>query len=144
MNTLEYLITPLRLLLWPVRAALSPVLGHALNALLLLTLVAALLYAATAQLRSVFPLVATTALFPLRAVSTPTCLIANVGCSLSLLRGQDGRAQPFWRLFGHDGHVDVAAVSRSLSSEVRVAKDIFDSLVSLGDGRMMEGLAHIR
>jgi hypothetical protein len=142
------LLLPVRMVAWPLTAVLSPVVAHAVNAALLFAMLALVIFLAASRLRflaAAFPFVADTALLPVRTLATPTCLLVNLWCPLSLLSDNTSTAQPFWRLFASPGNsVDVARVSRSLSSEVRVAKDIFDSLLSLGDGRMMEGLAHVR
>jgi len=148
LNTLDYLLIPFRILAWPLKGVISPVIAHILNTALLFALLAVVIYISASKLRSLadaFPLVTEGVLLPVRSIATPTCFLLNIMCPLSLFSEANSTAQPFWRVFSSSkGSVDVAAVSRSLSSEVRVAKDIFDSLLSLGDGRMMEGLAHVR
>ncbi|KAL1407213.1 hypothetical protein Q8F55_006630 [Vanrija albida] len=155
-TTLEFVLAPLRLLLAPLQAVLSPVLWHLVNLAILVTLAAALLYLAISYVRGMLlslvspgdaSLPTTVALLPLRLIATPACLVTNILCPLSLLSTgitPNATAKPFWRLFSQPIEVDVAAVSRELSKEVRNAKDIFDSLQALGDGRMTEGLGHVK
>lgn len=149
-TTLGHLLTPVRLLLAPIRVLLGPIWWHLLNTLLLLLLAAGLFWAVISYTRSIFSSVATSittnaTLIPLRVLATPACLLTNSMCSLSLL-ASNGTAQPIWKLFGGlpRNEVDVAAVSRELSREARHAKDIFESLTALGDGRMTAGIGHLR
>ncbi|TXT07316.1 hypothetical protein VHUM_03486 [Vanrija humicola] len=155
-TTLEFVLAPLRLLLAPLQAVLGPVLWHLVNLFILVTLAAGLLYLVVSYVRNVLfsifgtgdtSLPTTVAILPLRLIATPACLLTNVLCPLSLLSTgitPNATAKPFWRLFSQPMEVDVAAVSRELSKEVRNAKDIFDSLQALGDGRMTEGLGHVK
>lgn len=146
---------PVRLMaiiLAPIRPILSPVLWHVVNAFLLAVFSAVLVYSAVHYVKhSIFGLAASSstaisaaALLPLRIVATPTCLVANFLCPHSLLSGNNETAQPFWRVMAPERELDVAAVSHVLSKGVRNAQDIFESLQSLGDGRLTQGLNHVR
>lgn len=154
-STLSYLLLPVRLMamaLSPIQPLLSPLLWHVVNAFMLALISAVIVYSAVNYVKRIlFGAVTPTAngvssalLLPIRAIATPTCLVANFLCPLSLLGGTNETAQPFWRLIKPGEDIDVAAVSRELSKEVRNAKDIFESLQALGDGRMTEGLGHVR
>lgn len=148
-TTLGYLLLPFRILAWPLKGFFSPVIAHVVNAVILIAIVALGVYALGTTLKpfaEVFPMITGGVMLPFRTIATPTCLLVNVGCGISLFSDGNDTARPFWKMWQSTAvdSVDVAGVSRSLSSEVRVARDIFDSLVSLGDGRMMEGLAHVR
>lgn len=150
--TLGYVLAPVRLLLAPVHMVLTPILWHIINIAILAFIVALFFYLAQAWLRrsigAMFSpnssLPATVAMLPFRALATPACLLANIGCPLSLLAAPNMTARPFWQMVNGGAEVDVAAVSRELSREARQAKDIFESLTALGDGRMTAGLGHVR
>ncbi|BEI90611.1 uncharacterized protein CcaverHIS019_0306810 [Cutaneotrichosporon cavernicola] len=151
--TLTYLVGPLRLLLAPIHAVVTPVLWHLLNVAILVCLVFLGFYLVQAWLRrtlaarfsSTSSVPNVIAMLPLvRELATPTCFLAGVGCELSLLASPNMTARPFWQMASGGSTVDVAAVSRGLSREARQAKDIFESLTALGDGRMTAGLGHLR
>ncbi|BEJ13617.1 hypothetical protein CspHIS471_0307910 [Cutaneotrichosporon sp. HIS471] len=151
--TLTYLVAPLRLLLAPIHAVVTPVLWHLLNVAILVCLVFLGFYLVQAWLRRTLAAMFSStssvpnvmALLPfVRELATPTCFLAGVGCDLSLLASPNMTARPFWQMASGGSKVDVAAVSRGLSREARQAKDIFESLTALGDGRMTAGLGHLR
>lgn len=141
-STVSLLLLPFRVALMPLRAVLGPVLWHLLNTAVILLAVAALGWAAVLYIRhalsGVPEAVGAAVGMPLRLAATPACLLAGLGCELSLV-GREWQ----WRGVGGE-KVDVAAVSRGLSKEARHAKDIFESLTALGDGRMTHGLGHVR
>jgi hypothetical protein len=151
-STLGFLLAPLRLLLTPLHIVLTPVLWHMFNVAILAFLVSLAFYLAQAWLRRALgamfspdsSLPGAVALLPVRALATPACLLTGVGCNLSLLAAPNMTARPFWQMVSGGGEVDVAAVSRGLTREARQAKDIFESLTALGDGRMTAGLGHVR
>ncbi|CAK9780055.1 hypothetical protein CC85DRAFT_300540 [Cutaneotrichosporon oleaginosum] len=150
--TLSYLLAPLRLFLTPVQMILTPVLWHILNIAIMVCLVALAFFLAQAWLRRALAamfspdssLPGAVALLPFRALATPACFITGIGCDLSLLTAPNMTARPFWQMASGGAEVDIAAVSRGLSREARQAKDIFESLTALGDGRMTAGLGHVR
>lgn len=136
----------------PLHIVLTPVLWHLLNVAILAFGVCLAFYLAQAWLRrsvaAMFTpdtsLTTAIAMLPVRTLATPACLLANIGCPLSLLAAPNMTARPFWHIVSGGAEVDVAAVSRELSREARQAKDIFESLTALGDGRMTAGLGHVR
>lgn len=126
----------------PLRVVLGPVLWHLLNTLVILLVLAGLGWIAVLYIRhalSGLPETLSTAVgLPLKLAATPACLLTGLACELSLVgKGWE------WRGLNRE-KVDVAAVSRGLSKEARHAKDIFESLTALGDGRMTQGLGHVR
>lgn len=151
-HTLSFIITPIRLFLAPVHFFLTPILWHLLNITILAFIVCLVFYLAQAWLRRAIgamfahdaSLPAAVAMLPVRALATPACFLANIGCPLSLLTAPNMTGRPFWQMVSGGADVDVAAVSRELSREARQAKDIFESLTALGDGRMTAGLGHVR
>jgi hypothetical protein len=95
---------------------------------------------------------------PFRAViATPACALAGVLCPLSIATTlhpkQDNAlrtAKPFWQwdLFPsvspRGDAVDVGRIAMRLTKEVKQARDIFDSVRSLGDGSLIGGLEYVR
>lgn len=150
-TTLGHILAPIRMFLAPVRVLLGPLWWHLVNTALLVLFVLGVLWAITAYLQNLISSIggsvaSNAALIPLRAIATPACLLTNSMCGLSLFSTKNTSAQPVWKLFSGitRSEVDVAAVSRELSREARNAKDIFESLTALGDGRMTAGLGHVR
>lgn len=141
-STISLLLLPFRLVLMPLRALLGPVVWHILNTLIILLFVAGLGWMAVLYIRHALSGASQTLSsavgLPVRLVATPACIFAGIACEFSLVdKGWE------WRGLSRE-KVDVAAVSRGLSKEARHAKDIFESLTALGDGRMTQGLGHVR
>lgn len=116
---------------------------HLLNTLIILLVLAGLGWIAVLYVRhalSGLPETLSNAVgLPIKLAATPACLLTGLACELSLVgKGWE------WQGLGGGEKVDVAAVSRGLSKEARHAKDIFESLTALGDGRMTQGLGHVR
>ena len=88
------------------------------------------------------------ALLPLRSLATPACALIGLACNLSLLSQTDTEgkyvrmAQPIWK--SSTQTVDVGAVARNLTKDVKGAKDIFESIALLSEGGMMDRLEYVR
>lgn len=148
-STINLLLLPFRVVLMPLRVVLGPVLWHLLNALVILLVLAGLGWIAVLYIRhalSGLPEPLSTAVgLPFKLAATPACLLTGIACELSLVgKGWGWRGLGGGKKVDVAREVDVAAVSRGLSKEARHAKDIFESLTVLGDGRMTQGLGHVR
>ena len=88
------------------------------------------------------------ALLPIRSLATPLCALTGLTCQLSFLSHTDTTgsctraARPFWRSEGRG--LNIAGAARNLTKDVKGAKDIFESIAMLSDGRMMDRLEYVR
>ena len=89
-------------------------------------------------------------IYPLRTLATPLCALTGQACTLSLLstfspNATEARARPFWKWGGAGTpNINMGEVARSLTKEVKGAKDIFESLELLSNGEMWNRLEHLR
>ncbi|WRT63146.1 uncharacterized protein IL334_000049 [Kwoniella shivajii] len=177
-DTLNVLLTPLRLILLPFNIFLGPFFAHLANAFLLITIASFSAYFLLPLLPSIIlkllgksirylsndflsrafgfaqdsdiMLGKEVFLLPAKTLATPACLLAGLFCETSLLAqiGEDGTraaARPFWASVRSDeDDVDVAQYARALTKEARGARDIFDSVRTLGHGGVAGGLEYVR
>ncbi|KAK4686550.1 hypothetical protein P7C73_g3569, partial [Tremellales sp. Uapishka_1] len=169
-STLSLVLSPVRLLgqILPVQLFLSPILAHLVNLAILFSLGLSLAYFLLPRIPGfLFSLASGLVRFltsnwisslsslradglaelPLRALATPSCALFNILCSLSLVASGNHTAVPIWKwksMQPDKKAVNVAQVARGLTTEARGAKDIFESITHLGEGRLIGGLHHVR
>lgn len=70
---------------------------------------------------------------PLSGLATSSCALLGVGCQASLLTTDEGLAQPFWRRAEKEkSGIDDAQLAWALTQESRSARNIFESISTLG------------
>ncbi len=148
-------VTPIGLLLGALRFILNPfsyaakaIIQRVFHAIGLVTVVLVTLYFGWGWLRdtaaSMLPSATwTVAYASAGVVATPTCLLVGVWCDYSLAGPNTTVASIVNKLRGRNT-VDVAVVSRELSVETKRAKNFFDSLTALNEGRYTSGQDHMR
>lgn len=114
------------------------------------------------------------AIGPARTAATPLCAVLGIACEYSLLsafrppladplgetpdttEGESSIARPFWRWHWTEHFpsilpgrrrgavVDIGGVARGLSREVKQARDIFESVQSMGSAGLVRNLHYVK
>jgi hypothetical protein len=89
--------------------------------------------------------------YPARTAATPVCALTGLLCQASFIsqHANSSKAGGFWNwnwmsLGADKVEVDIGEVARSLTKEVMGAKDIFESITMLSEGRMTDQLGYVK